>query len=149
MISRRDLLKLSGMVATSRSLTDFSHALAAPDFALEIAPVTLEFSPRNKFETLAYNNQVPGPLLRLKEGRPVTVAVTNHSNRPEVCLGRSVAGKGAPGEDLRGIVKDVVLVEAQTRVDVEFSAANPGVTLFHCHQQNHMDLGFMMLFDYV
>ncbi len=24
----------------------------------------------------------------------------------------------------------------------------PALTLFHCHQQNHMDLGFMMLFDY-
>ena len=29
-----------------------------------------------------------------------------------------------------------------------FTANNPGATLFHCHQQNHMDLGFMMLFDY-
>jgi FtsP/CotA-like multicopper oxidase with cupredoxin domain len=48
-----------------------------------------------------------------------------------------------------GIVKDVVLVDAQTRAEVEFTAANPGRTLFHCHQQNHMDLGFMMLFDYV
>jgi len=48
-----------------------------------------------------------------------------------------------------GIVKDVLLVDAQTRADVEFTAANPGRTLFHCHQQNHMDLGFMMLFDYV
>jgi FtsP/CotA-like multicopper oxidase with cupredoxin domain len=47
-----------------------------------------------------------------------------------------------------GIIKDVVLVGAETQVDVEFTADNPGMTLFHCHQQNHMDAGFMMLFRY-
>jgi len=26
-------------------------------------------------------------------------------------------------------------------------AQNPGLTLFHCHQQLHMDFGFMALFD--
>jgi FtsP/CotA-like multicopper oxidase with cupredoxin domain len=54
----------------------------------------------------------------------------------------------APGE-IRGVMKDVVLVDAQTMAEVEFTADNPGASLFHCHQQNHMDLGFMMLFDYV
>jgi FtsP/CotA-like multicopper oxidase with cupredoxin domain len=29
------------------------------------------------------------------------------------------------------------------------SADNPGLTLFHCHQQLHMDFGFMALFKYV
>ena len=32
---------------------------------------------------------------------------------------------------------------------VDFVADNPGLTLFHCHQQLHMDFGFMTLFDYV
>jgi FtsP/CotA-like multicopper oxidase with cupredoxin domain len=31
----------------------------------------------------------------------------------------------------------------------EFVANNPGATLFHCHQQLHMDYGFMTLFEYV
>jgi hypothetical protein len=30
---------------------------------------------------------------------------------------------------------------------VEFVADNPGLTLFHCHQQLHF--GFMALFEYV
>ena len=42
----------------------------------------------------------------------------------------------------------MLLVDAQTRAEVEFTADNPGASLFHCHQQNHMDLGFMMLFEY-
>jgi len=50
--------------------------------------------------------------------------------------------------ETRGVMKDVMLVEARTELDVEFTASNPGATLFHCHQQNHMDMGFMMLFHY-
>jgi FtsP/CotA-like multicopper oxidase with cupredoxin domain len=58
------------------------------------------------------------------------------------------AAQDAPRRDIRGIIKDVLLVDSQTRAEVEFTADNPGATLFHCHQQNHMDLGFMMLLDY-
>jgi FtsP/CotA-like multicopper oxidase with cupredoxin domain len=58
------------------------------------------------------------------------------------------AAQGTSRMDIRGIIKDVVLVDSQTRAEVEFTADNPGATLFHCHQQNHMDLGFMMLLDY-
>jgi len=31
---------------------------------------------------------------------------------------------------------------------VDFIADNPGLTLFHCHQQLHMDYGFMTLVKY-
>jgi FtsP/CotA-like multicopper oxidase with cupredoxin domain len=47
-----------------------------------------------------------------------------------------------------GVMKDVVLVDAHTTREIEVIADNPGPTLFHCHQQNHMDLGFMMLLNY-
>ncbi len=52
------------------------------------------------------------------------------------------------GAPTRGLVKDVVLVPANQQMEVEFTANNPGNTLFHCHQQDHMDMGFMMLFRY-
>ena len=32
---------------------------------------------------------------------------------------------------------------------LDMRADNPGLTLFHCHQEVHMDFGFMALFDYV
>lgn len=57
--------------------------------------------------------------------------------------------RALPGNpNLRGVTKDVVLVVAGSDVDVEFTADNPGPTLFHCHQQDHMDMGFMMLLRY-
>jgi FtsP/CotA-like multicopper oxidase with cupredoxin domain len=50
------------------------------------------------------------------------------------------------GREKRGILKDTVLVKAGTEAEVEFTANAPGLSLFHCHQQDHMDMGFMMLF---
>ncbi len=46
-----------------------------------------------------------------------------------------------------GVVKDVVTVPAHTVVEADFTATSPGKSLFHCHLQDHMDAGFMTLFD--
>ena len=53
------------------------------------------------------------------------------------------------GAPTAGVMKDVVMVGGYQDVEVDFTADNPGLTLFHCHQQLHMDFGFMTLFDYV
>jgi FtsP/CotA-like multicopper oxidase with cupredoxin domain len=53
------------------------------------------------------------------------------------------------GISTAGVMKDVVMVGGYQNVEVDFTADNPGLTLFHCHQQLHMDFGFMTLFDYV
>jgi FtsP/CotA-like multicopper oxidase with cupredoxin domain len=53
------------------------------------------------------------------------------------------------GKVSTGVVKDVVMVGGYQEVEIDFVADNPGLTLFHCHQQLHMDFGFMTLFDYV
>ncbi len=47
-----------------------------------------------------------------------------------------------------GLRKDVVVVAAMSQVEVNLEADNPGPTLFHCHQQMHMDFGFMALMEY-
>ncbi len=57
---------------------------SSPDYAIEIAPYSLEVSPRRFIKTTAYNSQVPGPLLRFRQGRPVTIDVTNQTRNDEV-----------------------------------------------------------------
>jgi FtsP/CotA-like multicopper oxidase with cupredoxin domain len=47
-----------------------------------------------------------------------------------------------------GIRKDVVIVPARKTVELDVMADNPGPSLFHCHQQFHMDFGFMALARY-
>ena len=53
------------------------------------------------------------------------------------------------GAPTAGVLKDVVMVGGYQELHVDFVADNPGLTLFHCHQQLHMDFGFMTLFDYI
>lgn len=53
------------------------------------------------------------------------------------------------GVPTSGVRKDVVMVAANSQVEVELLANNPGPTLFHCHNQMHMDFGFMTMFEYV
>jgi FtsP/CotA-like multicopper oxidase with cupredoxin domain len=48
-----------------------------------------------------------------------------------------------------GVMKDVVMLAGFQELEVDFVADNPGPTLFHCHQQVHMDFGFMALIKYV
>lgn len=54
------------------------------DITLRISEITLDLGPRHSIRTLAYNDQVPGPLLRAKQGRPVTVDVWNDSKDEEI-----------------------------------------------------------------
>lgn len=50
--------------------------------------------------------------------------------------------------EMSGLFKDVVNVMPLDSVAVDFVADNPGDTLVHCHQQLHMDFGFMQLIRY-
>jgi FtsP/CotA-like multicopper oxidase with cupredoxin domain len=52
------------------------------------------------------------------------------------------------GKPTAGVVKDVVMLGGFQELAFDFVADNPGDTLFHCHQQLHMDFGFMALFHY-
>jgi FtsP/CotA-like multicopper oxidase with cupredoxin domain len=52
------------------------------------------------------------------------------------------------GRPMSGILKDVVVVPAWKQVEIDITADQPGLSLFHCHQQFHMDMGFMAMMRY-
>jgi FtsP/CotA-like multicopper oxidase with cupredoxin domain len=52
------------------------------------------------------------------------------------------------GKPTSGVIKDVVMLGGFQEVEFDFVADNPGPTLFHCHQQLHMDFGFMAMVNY-
>lgn len=83
-INRRQLLQLSGMTAAYAGLPAAARAIPSADYKLEIAPYALEVAPHRMVETIAYNGQVPGPLLRFREGQAVTIDVTNRTKDNEV-----------------------------------------------------------------
>jgi FtsP/CotA-like multicopper oxidase with cupredoxin domain len=55
-----------------------------PDIALRIEPTTINIGRGVSVCTVAYNGQVPGPLLRLREGIPVAIDVINASQNPDI-----------------------------------------------------------------
>lgn len=54
------------------------------DYTLKIEPCALEISPGVTIKTVGYNGQVPGPVLRLKEGKPANIDVLNATPNPDI-----------------------------------------------------------------
>ena len=104
-----------------------------------------------RINDVAFSMDKMEPMFRLRHGKRYRLHMRNasddihpvHLHRHSFELTR-IAGKATTG-----IMKDVVMVGGYQEVEVDFVADNPGRTLFHCHQQLHMDFGFMALFDYV
>src|SRR6202790_926734 len=93
LMQRRDFLKIAGVAAASGGLVGQQQQsflapagpqdVAKTDFTLQIAPITVELAPNRIISTIGYNGTSPGPLLRMKEGVPVTVNVVNNPDVPE------------------------------------------------------------------
>jgi FtsP/CotA-like multicopper oxidase with cupredoxin domain len=140
MYSRRDFLKLSAAAAgraCAAGAQNLPAAPQAPDYRLEIAPVTLDLSPRQKLKTVAYNGQAPGPLLRLKEGEPVTIEIANRTTRPEVVHWH---GLFLPPQ-LDGALEEgtpAIAPGAATRIT--FTPSPAGFRWYHTHTTSMHDL---------
>jgi FtsP/CotA-like multicopper oxidase with cupredoxin domain len=89
--------------------------------------------------------------IKIQQGRRYRLAFVNKSDdmHPLHLHRHNFEITKIHGKETSGIFKDTVLVKGFGRVDVDFFADNPGLTLFHCHQNLHMDFGFMRLFEYV
>jgi FtsP/CotA-like multicopper oxidase with cupredoxin domain len=87
----------------------------------------------------------------LKQGRRYRIRMRNASDdiHPIHLHRHSFELTRLAGRPSAGVWKDVVMVGGYQEAEVDFIADNPGLTLFHCHQQLHMDFGFMTLLDYV
>jgi FtsP/CotA-like multicopper oxidase with cupredoxin domain len=96
------------------------------------------------------NAMVPASF-HLKQGRRYRIHMRNQSDdlHPIHLHRHSFELTKMSGVSLAGVMKDVVMLGGYQELEVDFVANNPGLTLFHCHQQLHMDFGFMTLFDYV
>jgi FtsP/CotA-like multicopper oxidase with cupredoxin domain len=87
----------------------------------------------------------------LKQGKRYRLRMRNASDdiHPIHLHRHSFELTSLAGKPTAGVLKDVMMLGGYQEAEVEFVADNPGLTLFHCHQQLHMDFGFMTLMDYV
>jgi FtsP/CotA-like multicopper oxidase with cupredoxin domain len=91
------------------------------------------------------------PMFHLKKGKRYRLQLFNASDdiHPMHLHRHSFELIKIGGKHTTGIMKDVAMLGGFQEMEVDFVADNPGLTLFHCHMQLHMDFGFMALFDYV
>jgi FtsP/CotA-like multicopper oxidase with cupredoxin domain len=139
--------------------THFGSSNPVPDpdhtFDMTFTKVNAAEQGFNRWEIngVAYPNTMTqvAPSFHVQEGKRYRLRMRNASDDIHpIHLHRHVFElTKIAGQQTAGIIKDVVMVGGYQSVEVDFTANNPGLTLFHCHQQLHMDFGFMTLFDYV
>jgi len=150
-VNRRDFVKFGGAAAiqlsTARLLLSQmqpgmqSNSPASdatkPDFTLRIAPVMVELTPNRTISTIGYNGTSPGPLLRMHEGKPVTVEVINDTDVPELVHWH---GLFIP-PDVDGVEEEATpMVPPHGRIRYQFVPQPAGSRWYHTHTMAGADL---------
>jgi FtsP/CotA-like multicopper oxidase with cupredoxin domain len=133
-----------------------SDAAAAPPDETIALTIAAHIGARDGFDEFTINGtpfsmKAMQPRFRLDHGKRYRLLLRNatddmhpihlHRHRFEIT---SIVGMSTAG-----VIKDVVLLGGSQEMTVDFTTDQPGLSLFHCHMQNHMDSGFMALFDCV
>ena len=83
-ITRRGLLLGAGAVGIESRIGVAQTPATKIVHTIRIAPASLEIASGKIIKTTAYNGTVPGPALRLQEGKPVAINVINDSGYPNL-----------------------------------------------------------------
>jgi FtsP/CotA-like multicopper oxidase with cupredoxin domain len=87
LLDRRDFLigaGAAGVALGTASGAAYTQIADAADYTLRIAPMRLELAPGRVVDTFAYNGTVPGPVLRLPEGRQVSIDIRNDTDIDDI-----------------------------------------------------------------
>ena len=126
---------------------------AAPDATMEFTVVkhnaALDGFNQWTLNGLAFSMETMKPVYTIRQGRRYRLKFRNASDdiHPLHLHRHSFELTSVAGKPTSGVMKDVVMLGGYQELAFDFVADNPGKTLFHCHQQLHMDFGFMALFD--
>jgi FtsP/CotA-like multicopper oxidase with cupredoxin domain len=98
---------------------------------------------------VAFSMENHEPLLRLRQGRRYRLHMHNATDdvHPIHLHRHSFELTSIAGVPTAGVIKDVVSLGSFQEMTIDFVADQPGLSLFHCHMQDHMDHGFMAVFD--
>jgi FtsP/CotA-like multicopper oxidase with cupredoxin domain len=107
------------------------------DVTLRIGSVRVDVAKAKTLSTIGYNGQVPGPLIRMKEGQPILVQVFNNTDTPEFVHWH---GQFIPSEvDGAGEEKSLV-VPPRGQVRYAFTPRPAGLRWVHSHVMAGSDL---------
>jgi FtsP/CotA-like multicopper oxidase with cupredoxin domain len=98
---------------------------------------------------VAFDMEKMEPAFRLTHGRRYRLHMRNATDdtHPLHLHRHSFEITSVAGMPTSGVIKDVAMIGSFQDMTVDFTADQPGLSLFHCHMQHHMDFGFMALFD--
>ena len=145
-MKRRDFLSFAGAAIGQHALASIlpqkvpdtrSTAVRRPDIRLTIENCTLDIGNRVAIKTIAYNGQVPGPTLRLIEGKPVSIEVTNKTSNADLVhwhgLGIDSLNDGAMEEGSP-------MIEPGKKRIYNFTPRPKGTRWYHTHATAGSDL---------
>jgi FtsP/CotA-like multicopper oxidase with cupredoxin domain len=143
-MNRREFLALSGLTSAKlawKAATPFTGisevGSSNADIVLRIAPVTLELAPDTVIKTVGYNGTAPGPILRMHEGKRVTVDIYNGTDVPELVHWHGqLVSSGVDGAEEEGT--PFVLPRGRRRFT--FTPQPAGTRWYHTHAMSDGNL---------
>lgn len=128
----------TGLLAAGSPRPAQAQATRPPaDHTIRIAPVSHELAPGRIVKTTAYNGSVPGPALRLREGRPVTIDVVNESGYPNLIHWH---GLFLPAEQDGAIEEGSPIIPPGQSLTYAFTPRPAGTRWYHSHAMAMTDL---------
>ena len=97
----------------------------------------LELAPGKVIETFAYNGMVPGPALRLREGRQVSIDIHNDTDVDDIIHWH---GLYVPSEADGAMEEGSPMVERRGTQRYTFAAKPSGTRWYHSHNMAGTDL---------
>jgi len=135
-MKRRDFLAMPAGVICAAAIGR-AWQEPAPDLTLRIAEIAWEIAPRRTIRTLAYNGSVPGPLLRVRAGKPFIVDVWNDHTREDVVHWH---GLHIPSDVDGAIEQGTPAVAPRSHRRYTFTPEPAGTRWYHSHGMAHRDL---------
>ncbi len=119
------------------------------DMLIASNPAALNGFDRFTINGVAFAMDKMDPLFRLKHGKRYRLRMRNATDdvHPMHLHRHSFELTSIAGIPTAGVLKDVAMLGKFQELEVDFTADQPGLSLFHCHMQQHMDFGLMCLFD--
>lgn len=102
------------------------------EFSMTIDEVSIEVAPGFTNKVFAFNGQVPGPLIHVREGDDVTVHVTNNTTLPHTIHWHGINQIGSWQNDgVPDITQEAI--KPGESYTYQFNADRPGTLWYHCH----------------
>ena len=114
------------------------QATAKPDYLLVLWPMSLEIAPGNVIKTIGYNNKIPGPMIRVREGLRTTIAVSNMTGAADIVHWH---GLKIPPEVDGAMEEGSPMIEPGETRSFSFDAAASGTRWYHSHAFAGKDFG--------